>query len=429
MIEKGFVVKSKEVKIRKVRLFMKKKLIMTLMASVVAISLCACGGKDQTEDAVNAAETATTQEATEEAEEQESEGKVSERADYVGFEDLVIADYVTIPEYASMTVQAEKPQVTDEDIESYINRNILSTYPVTDRAVENGDAVTIDYVGKKDDVAFDGGTAEGYVLNIGSGTFIEGFEEGLIGVMPGETVDLNLTFPENYGSEELAGADVVFTVTVHDIQESTDYASVTEEQLALMEIGYTSKDDIWTDAAEYVEESAESTYQSNIANAIVEKLMEESTFTSVPELLVEEEFQNYNTYMEALCTNYYGCDVETFVTTFYGITMDEYNTQMKQMCEDTIKQYLVMEAISRAEGIEVTEEVMNEVAAEEAVEYGYESADALIEEVGKTTYRMYILQDKVMTKLMDMVTVEVITPEEAATEETTTEEATTEAAQ
>ena len=130
------------------------------MASAVAISLCACGGKDQTEDAVNATETATTQEATEEAEEQESEGKVSERADYVGFEDLVIADYVTIPEYASMTVQAEKPQVTDEDIESYINRNILLTYPVTDRAVENGDAVTIDYVGKKDDVAFDGGTAE-----------------------------------------------------------------------------------------------------------------------------------------------------------------------------------------------------------------------------------------------------------------------------
>ena len=247
--------------------------------------------------------------------------------------------------------------------------------------------------------------------------------------MPGETVDLNLTFPENYGSEELAGADVVFTVTVHDIQESTDYASVTEEQLALMEIGYTSKDDIWTDAAKYVEENAESTYQSNIANAIVEKLMEESTFTSVPELLVEEEFQNYNTYMETICTNYYGCDIATFVTTFYGITMDEYNAQMREMCEETIKQYLIMEAISRAEGIEVTEEMMKELAAEEALEYGYDSADALLEEVGMTTYRMYMLQDKVMTKLMDMVTVEAISPEEAATEETTTEEATTETAQ
>lgn len=320
---------------------MKKRLIMTLMAGAVAMSLCACGGKDKAEDAANTTETA----ATEEDQTPESEVKVSDRPDYVGFEDLVIEDYVTLPEYASMTVQAEKPEVTDEVIENYINRNILTTYPVTDRAVAQGDAVTIDYVGKKDGVAFDGGTAEGYVLNIGSGNFIEGFEDGLVGVMPGETVDLNLTFPENYHAEELAGADVIFTVTVHDIQESTDYENVTQEQLALMENGYTSKEDIWE------------------------------------------------------------------------------NAEMKQMCEETIKQYLIIEAISRAEGIEVSEAAMKETAAKEEEEYGYESADALLEEVGKTTYRMYILQDEVMTKLMDMVTVEEAVLEEAQTEETTTEEA------
>lgn len=392
---------------------------MTLMAGAVAMSLCACGGKDKAEDAANTTETA----ATEEDQTQESEVKVSDRPDYVGFEDLVIEDYVTLPEYASMTVQAEKPEVTDEVIENYINRNILTTYPVTDRAVAQGDAVTIDYVGKKDGVAFDGGTAEGYVLNIGSGNFIEGFEDGLVGVMPGETVDLNLTFPENYHAEELAGADVIFTVTVHDIQESTDYENVTQEQLALMENGYTSKEDIWENAEKEVEESAEATYQSNITDAIIEKLMAESTFTSVPEYLVEEELQNYNTYMETICMNYYGCDVETFVTSFYGISMDEYNAEMKQMCEETIKQYLIIEAISRAEGIEVSEAAMKETAAKEAEEYGYESADALLEEVGKTTYRMYILQDEVMTKLMDMVTVEEAVLEEAQTEETTTEEA------
>lgn len=392
---------------------------MTLMAGAVAMSLCACGGKDKAEDAANTAETA----ATEEDQTQEAEIKVSDRPDYIGFEDLVIGDYVTLPEYASMTVQAEKPEVTEEVIENYINRNILTAYPVTDRAVAQGDAVTIDYVGKKDGVAFDGGTAEGYVLNIGSGNFIEGFEDGLIGVMPGETVDLNLTFPENYHAEELAGADVVFTVTVHDIQESTDYENVTQEQLALMENGYTSKEDIWENAEKEVEESAEATYQSNITDAIIEKLMEESTFTSVPEYLVEEELQNYNTYMETICMNYYGCDVETFVTSFYGISMDEYNAEMKQMCEETIKQYLIIEAISRAEGIEVSETAMKETAAKEAEEYGYESGDALLEEVGKTTYRMYILQDEVMTKLMDMVTVEETVLEETQTEETTTQEA------
>ena len=263
---------------------MKKKLVMMCMAGVVAISLCACGGKNKTEDAANTNETTVqTQEAAEGAETQETEVKVSERPDYVALEDLETDDYVTLPDYASMTVQAEKPEVTDEAIEKYINRNILTSYSVTDRAVAEGDAVTIDYVGKKDDVAFEGGTDEGYVLNIGSHTFIDGFEEGLIGVMPGETVDLNLTFPEDYVKEELAGADVVFTVTVQDIQESTDYKNVTKEQLALMGIEYTSKEDIWEDAKKSVEENSQATYEANIQNAILEKLLTDSKFTSVPE--------------------------------------------------------------------------------------------------------------------------------------------------
>lgn len=396
---------------------MKKRLFAMLMAGVVAVSVCACGGK--TEDAANTTDEATTQDAATETVATETaaeEIKVSEREDYVALEDMETEDYVTIPEYASMTVQAVKPDVTDERIESYINSKILTAYAVTDRAVAAGDAVLIDYVGKKDDVAFDGGSAEGYVLNIGSGTFIEGFETGLIGVMPGETVDLNLTFPEEYHAAELAGADVVFTVTVHEIQESTDYASVTPELLSLMGSSYTSKEEIWADAAKSVEENAQASYESNIANAIMESLLEQSSFTSVPQHLVDEEVQNYNIYMETLCLNYYGVDVETFVTSFYGITMDEYDTQMKQMCEDTVKQYLIMEAVARAEGIEVTDEMMNEKAAAEAAEYQYESAEALIEEVGRTTYRMYLLQDMVMEKLMDKVTVETITEEEAMAE-------------
>ncbi len=399
---------------------MKKRLLAMLMAGVVAVSVCACGGK--AEDAANtteeAATTATTEAGTEEnASTQETEEiRVSEREDYVALEDMETDEYVTLPEYASMTVQAVKPDVTDARIESYINANILTTYAVTDRAVAAGDAVKIDYVGKKDGVAFDGGTAEDYVLNIGSGTFIEGFEDGLIGVMPGETVDLNLTFPEEYHAAELAGAEVVFTVTVHEIQESTDYASVTPELLTLMGSSYTSKEDIWADATKSVEENAQASYETNIANAIMENLLEQSSFTSVPQHLIDEEVQNYNIYMETLCMNYYGVDVETFVTSFYGITMDEYNTQMKQMCEDTVKQYLIMEAVARAEGIEVTDEMMNEKAVAEAAEYQYESAEALIEEVGRTTYRMYILQDMVMEKLMDKVSVETLTEEEAMAE-------------
>ena len=114
--------------------------------------------------------------------------------------------------------------------EDYLNELLLNTYNafvtvetgITDRAVEIGDTVDIDYEGKKDGVAFEGGTAAGASLGIGSGQFIAGFEDGLIGVMPGETVDLDLTFPEGYGNEELAGRAVVFTVTVNYIKPGLD---------------------------------------------------------------------------------------------------------------------------------------------------------------------------------------------------------------
>ena len=159
---------------------MKKKMAMMCIAGVMAVSLCACGnkstqaGSDAAQTTEQSSETAATQETA-----SEEETKVSERADYVALADLDVDEYVTLGEYKDMTVQAAKTEVTDEVIENYINGNMLTTYPITDRAVEDGDLITIDYVGKKDGEAFSGGSAEGYQLKIGSNTFIDGFEEFL----------------------------------------------------------------------------------------------------------------------------------------------------------------------------------------------------------------------------------------------------------
>lgn len=398
---------------------MKKRLFMMLVAGVVAVSVCACGGK--TEDAAQktdeVAATATTEAQTEEI-------KVSEREDYVALEDMETDKYVTIPDYASMTVKAVKPEVTDEKIESYINMEILAICPVTDRAVENGDAVLIDYVGKKDDVAFEGGTAEGYVLNIGTGTFIPGFEEGLIGVMPGETVDLNLTFPKDYHSADLAGAEVVFTVTVHEIQESTDYASVTPEQLSLL--GYASKEVVWEEAAKTLEESAQVSYERSITSAIMEKLWNESSVTSVPEYLVDEEVQNKKRFYD----NYYmknnGVNLEEVLTS-QGNTMEDFYTNVRPACEENVKIYLIMEAIARAEGIEITDEKIYEAVEQNALLNGNTSVDEFIEVIGESTVRNTILSDLVMERLMEKVTVETITEEEAMASEAA--EATTQVAE
>ena len=190
----------------------KKKFMVIALSALMAVSVIGCGTKSEDQASESTAQ--------------------SEQKTYD------VAKYVTLPAYKNMDVTVSGTyEVTEDDVRDYVN-NMCSYYPEyedTDKTVvENGDCVDIDYEGKKDGVAFDGGTAQGYVLEIGSGTFIDGFEDGLIGVKVGETVDLNLTFPENYQSKELAGADVVFTVTVNKIVKKTEtsYEDLTDEYVA-----------------------------------------------------------------------------------------------------------------------------------------------------------------------------------------------------
>ena len=132
-------------------------------------------------------------------------------------------DKITIKQYKGLEVEKVDPvEVTDTDVEDSINSTLQTKSTqndITDRPAQEGDVVTIDYEGKKDGVAFDGGTAQDQQLELGSGSFIDGFEDGIVGHNIGETFDLNLTFPEDYKSEDLAGQAVVFTVTLDKISE------------------------------------------------------------------------------------------------------------------------------------------------------------------------------------------------------------------
>lgn len=387
---------------------MKKRLAVMILTGAMMVGISACGNKE-TADLTTQEQTAeVSEESTEDTSSESSatEQKVSDREDYVAIEDLAIKDYVTLSDYKNMTVQVERLAVTDDSIKAYINENMLTSYPIMDRAVANGDTVTIDFVGKRDDVAFEGGTAEDYQLTIGSGYFIDGFEEGLIGVTPGETVDLNLTFPDDYTNAEMAGAEVVFTVTVDNILATTNYDDVTLEQLSQMGLSYETKEAMWEEAKKEVEEQAEQSYEASVVNAIIENLLAGSTFSAIPENYVDEEIQNYNNYMENISMSYYGMDLESFITSYYGMSIEDYNEQLKPMAEETVKQYLVVEAISQEEGLSVTEEEVMEKARQEAADYQYESVDSMLSDIGYTTYRMYIVQDAVMEKLRDMVTIE-----------------------
>ncbi len=386
------------------------------MAGVMAMSVSACGGKSgqdaqETAQTVEEGETgAKTEEAVSGESAAETE-KISDREDYVGIEDLDIDEYITLADYQNMKVSVFKPVVDDAAITEYIDRELL-VGRIMDRAVEEGDVTDIDFVGKKDGVAFDGGTASGYKLTIGSGGFIEGFEDGLIGVMPGETVDLNLTFPDPYQKNpDLAGQEVVFTVTVNGIEGSAKYETVTPEELEMLGLPYKSKEEVWEAGRQAAEDNAEETFVANAKSMIVQKLVGESTMKSVPEYLVEEEVQSYNLYMESVAAMY-GMDLDSFVTAASGLTREEYDSQAQEMCTEIVKQYLVMEAVARAEGIELTDEMVYAKADEEAAkaEYGSISGEELIDRVGFSTYRMSIVQDQVIERLMEIVTIE----EEAA---------------
>ncbi len=392
---------------------MKKKLVLMCLTGMMIASISACGGKKADKDA-NVVETSSIREENETTtvvEEESSDSaqtemdRVSDREDYVGFQDLDIDKYVTLGDYKKMKVTATRPKVSEDGIEDYINSRLL-VGTITNRPIKKGDVADIDYVGKKDGVAFEGGTASGYKLSIGSGGFIPGFEDGLVGVNVGETVDLNLTFPENYRNTAMAGQEVVFTVTVNSIEGSAEYATVTPEEMAEMGLPYKTKEEVWEAGKRAMEENAEETYTANARSAVVRKVVEESTVQSIPEYLIEEEAQNYNRYIESLAKSMYDMDLETFVTSAYGVTMEQYNSQMNEMFTETIKQYLVMEAVARAEKMEITEEMIAEKADEEATEYGYASGEELIADVGFATYRMSIVQNMVIERLMEVATVE-----------------------
>ena len=397
---------------------MKKKIVMICLLGVMVFGISACGDKKGTDteqgtqtateagtntETENAAstETATTDTGTSILDAQ----RVSEREDYVGLQVLDIDTYVTLNDYKNMKVTAYKPSVDDASIESYINSNYL-TGSITDRAVENGDVVNIDYEGKEDGVAFEGGTASGAELEIGSGSFIAGFEEGLIGVMPGETTELNLSFPEDYRSTEHAGKAVVFTVKVNSIAYSVEYADATDEDLKRLGLAYNSKDELWEAAKAEVEKNAEETFEANKTSAILNQCLSESTIHEIPEYLIDEEIQNYEIYMESMCQMYYGMNLEDYLSQSQGITIADFEADIRPDCEKTVQQYLLVEALARAEKIEVTDELIREQAEEDIAGYEGYTVDSYLEEVGYTTYRIFVLQELLVDRLVEIITVE-----------------------
>lgn len=308
------------------------------------------------------------------------------------------SDYVTLGEYKGLQVNVALPEEYDEAAVEIQTKQLYFSYVtaeegITDRPVELLDMTNIDYEGKKDGVAFEGGTAKGANLLIGSGQFIDGFEDGLIGVMPGETVDLNLTFPENYGSEELAGQDVVFTVTVNYIPQMED-ASV--EGIGIADVKTVDELRAYVDRS--LKEKAQSAYQAEVQNAVMEQIIGTSTFEEFPADLLNENREICAQILDREASNY-GVDAQSYV----GMFGMDYESVLDERTEWYTQMLLVMHAIAEKENMKISDSDLDARLEETAKAMNVTVDGLMVNGLTREDYRDSFLQEEVLKYLVDNV--------------------------
>ena len=301
--------------------------------------------------------------------------------------------YVTLPDYRNLTVtKPQKLEITDEYVREYLNNRINAVDAMHELTgtVEDGDVVNIDYAGTIDGTAFQGGTAQGQLLGIGSGTFIAGFEEGLVGAKVGETKELDLKFPDNYGNAELAGKDCVFAVTVNYI-----LAELTDENVKLVEEGYESAAAYREEAKNMLVEYAQYQYDRAFENYIATSLIGSCTYKEVPKSLVEDYKVNLRKEFEK-SAEIAGMTFEQYMESAYQVNAAGIEDGMASIALRCAKEGLAVQAIADLEGFTVSEEEMDTAQAE------YMAAGSSTEPLDRELLRINLLYEKVYGFLMEI---------------------------
>lgn len=302
------------------------------------------------------------------------------------------AEYVTLGEYKGLEVSVEKSEVTEADVQAYIEQMIanVSDYETSDKTkVEDGDFVNIDYEGLMDGVAFSGGTASDQVLEIGSNSFIDGFEEGLIGATVGDKLSLNLTFPDPYqNNPAMAGKDVVFNVTVNAVVTpvAVAYDTLSDTYVArnFSYYGFTTVQGMKDSVKEYLDSSNEYTLESNKRSAVLEKLVEACQVKELPEGLLDERIKDYKEKYEAMCQKQYSMSTAEVLEKYYQKTEEDFNTEIVNYMKENIETELILLAIADKEDIKLDEEGFKEFVSNMMSNYGYSDEDELYENYEKS---------------------------------------------
>jgi trigger factor len=290
-------------------------------------------------------------------------------------------------------------KVTDEEIDNRIQQDVdkaTTMADVTDRAVENGDTVNLDYAGTVDGVAFEGGTAQNQTLEIGSGHFIPGFEEQMVGMKIGEEKDLEVKFPEEYHAENLKGKDAVFHVKVNGIQAKV--VPALDDDFAADVSDFDTFDAYKADIAKKLQEQADKNAAVELENELLQQAVDAAD-CDIPQAMIDSETDIMLREMK-LRMMYQGLRFKDYMK-YTGQTEEQIKEMYLPEAKNRVKMQLVLEAMVKAENIEATEEEVEKATAEEAQRAGRE-----IEEFKKSLndrQKEYLKENAAIRKVVDLI--------------------------
>lgn len=407
---------------------MKKRLVALLLCMITVFAMTACG--DSNGESVDNTE-GNAVESTEE------KMPVVDLAKY----EYSYADYVTLCDYSAVPVElAEDYEITEEDVEDYV-KEVFEYYgpfyvaDETKTVIEEGDIVNVNYVGKLDGVAFDGGSAENQMIDVsgncaagGYTTYIDGFTTGLLGAEVGTEVDCDVTFPENYGNEDLAGKPVVFTFTVNSIQREIAFEEM-DDAVVQANFNVESVEALYANIREGLTSDSEYYKMQDINEDIQQYLLDNCTVDIPADYFADLMLAFRNMYVWQNCS---GDDtqLEAYLSTNFGYTIEQAEEEWREYLTLLVKVEFILGAIADDMGLALDQEAYEASLAEYVAYYGLASEEPLFESYGygdvaygKRMVENMHLQSDVLEKLAETAVITIAEPveETVPTTETVTE--------
>ena len=306
---------------------------------------------------------------------------------------------ITLGEYKGLKATKYVHKVTDEEIDARIQQDVdkaTTMADVEDRPVQTGDTVNLNYAGTVDGVAFEGGTAENQTLEIGSGHFIPGFEEQMVGMQIGEEKDLNVKFPDEYHAENLKGKDAVFHVKVNGIQEKVKPAL--DDDFAADVSDFNTFDEYKQSIVKELTDRAEKNADTRLENELIQQAVDAAD-CDIPDAMINDETDMMIREMQ-MRMMYQGLRYEDYLK-YTGQTEDAVKEMYRPEAKNRVKMQLVLEALVKAEGIEPTEEEIEKAVSDEAERSGRDVED--FKKSLNDRQKEYLKENAAIRKVVDLI--------------------------